>query len=423
MIMTSRSLPFLAAALLVSAPLSAAEWSQLMGPKSDRKSDESVNAKWRAGGPRKVWEIPAERGFSSFVTGDGRAYTVVGEPAGGDTREIVLAVDRKTGATLWRTPLGQTGYSRGGDRGVPGNEGGDGPRTTPVFAGGKVFVFGATFDLHVLDAATGKTVWSRDLMKEFGASALRWSNAASPLVVGDRVIVAGGGKGESYLAFKVTDGKVVWKSGTDKPTYTTPVLTTLHGKAQVLFMAERGIVSIDPADGRELWHYPFPYRTATAASPVVWNDLVHCTAGYGVGGAACRVTLKGDKWEVTEVWRSPGNRDTASHWMTPVVHNGYLYGCYGHGEYGKAALKCIDIRTGEVKWAQSGFGHGATIMVGGKLLAISDAGRLVLVEPTPTAYRELAAANTIDGKVWASLAYSDGQVLMRSTTTGACLEL
>jgi outer membrane protein assembly factor BamB len=201
------------------------------------------------------------------------------------------------------------------------------------------------------------------------------------------------------------------------------VLATIHGKQQVLYMVERGLVSRDPATGAELWHYPFPYRIATAASPVVWQDIVNCTAGYGVGGGACKVTLTGDKWEVTELWRSPGNKDTAAHWTTAVVHDGYLYGCYGHGEYGSGAFKCIDIRTGKVQWSKPGFGHGQVILAGVNLLASTDAGALALIEPTPTAYKEIARANLIDGKVWASPTLSDGQLLLRSTTKAVGLDL
>lgn len=393
----------------------AADWSHIMGPTLDRKTAESVPA-WSAA-PKKLWELRVDGGFSSLVTGDGRVYTVMQKSG----KEVAVGIDRKTGKVVWETPLAEADYAQGGDRGSGGNTGGDGPRGTPTFAGGRAFFFDGKFVLHALDAATGKVAWKHDLLKQFGGREIHWSNAASPLVVGENVIVSGGGRGQAVLAFRRDTGAVVWKSGNDKPTYTTPVLAKIHGVEQALFMMERGLVAIDPANGKELWHYPFPQQTATATSPVVWNDLVFVTAGYGVGGGACKVTKTGDKWAASEVWRSRGNKDTASHWMTPVMHEGYLYGCWGHGSYGSGAFKCIDIRTGEVKWEKPGFGHGQTIMANGKLLCISDAGRLVMVEPTPVAYRELASAKVVDGKVWASLALSDGQLFARSTKQAVAL--
>lgn len=410
------------ALLALSQSLCAGDWSHILGPGMNRKSAE-VAAPWQGGAPQQVWRISAGSGFASFVTGAGRAYTVVTTQANGQTVETAMAVDRETGKTLWQTPLGVADYRNGGDRGAQGNSGGDGPRATPVFADGRVFVFGGNMDLHVLKADTGEPIWKHDLIAEFGGKNIVWSNAASPLVMGDRVLVSGGGKGQSFLAFSVVDGRVLWKGGDDRATHSTPVPATIHGQAHALFLVERGLVALDPASGKELWHYPFPYRTATAASPVVWNNIVNVTAGYGVGGAACQIVKTGDKWEANELWRLPGNRDAAAHWSTAVVHDGFLYGCYGHGEYGSGAFKCIDIRTGKVAWEKKGFGHGQVILAGNRLLATSDAGKLTVIEPTPKEYHELAAAKVIEGKVWASLAFSDGQLFLRSTTQGVCLKL
>jgi outer membrane protein assembly factor BamB len=400
----------------------AADWSHFMGPRHDRKSTESVEPAAIKGELRRVWEIPAGGGFSSFVTGNGKAYTVLPTDVNGTTRETVVALDRKTGKTLWQTPLGETGYRNGGERGAAGNDGGDGPRATPVFSNNKVFVFGGKFDLYALDSETGKIVWQHDLIKEYGGREITWSNAAAPLVIRDRVLVAGGGNDRAYLAFRADNGAELWKSGTDRATHSTPIIATIHGQEQAIFHVERGLVSRDPADGRELWHYPFPYRTSTAASPVVWGDIINCAAAYGVGGGACQVKKNGDTWDVTELWRSPGN-DVAAHWTTAVAHDGYLYGIYGHRDFAKNAFKCVDIRTGKIQWEQPGFGPSQLIMAGDRLVATTDYGHLVLIEPTPSAFRELARKKVIEGKVWASPAVSDGQLLLRSTTKGVCYEL
>jgi outer membrane protein assembly factor BamB len=407
-------------ALLAGASCAqAADWSHIAGPTSDRKSAETVRTEWPGGRPRKIWEIPALGGFSSFVTGGGRAYTVVSDRG----RETAIAVDRKTGARIWQATFQSIDYRGGGERGAPGNEGGDGPRITPVYSEGKVFIFGGMFDLHALDADSGRELWKRELIKDYGGDEIEWSNAAAPIVLKDRVIVSGGGRGQAFIAFRTDNGQVLWKSGSDRATHATPIVATIHGKQQALFRTERGLVAIDPENGKELWHYPFPHRTATAPSPVVWNDIVFCSAGYGVGGGAAQVKRTGDKWEVEELWRSPGNRDSAAHWGTSVVFNGFLYGCYGHNEYGNGAFKCIDIRTGKVMWQQAGFGHGQVIVAGNRLVATTDAGVLTIIEPNPNAYREIAKADIIDGKVWATPALSDGQILLRSTTKGVCVEL
>ena len=417
-----RLLPGFALLGVIGPEVRAADWSHIMGPRYDRKTTEQVEPKSISGQLRRVWEISADGGFSSFVTGNGKAYTVVPTEVGGKMRETAMAVDRKTGKKLWSTPLGEGGYRSGGERGAPGNEGADGPRATPVFANNRVFIFGGHFDLYALDSETGRIVWQHDLIKEFGGKEIVWSNAATPLLVGDRVLVAGGGRNQTYLAFNASNGEVAWKSGTDRPTHSTPVLATIHGKEQAIFLMERGLVSLDPANGSELWHFPFPYRTSTAASPVVWGDIVNCAAAYGVGGAACQVKRAGDTWETAELWRTPGN-DVAAHWTTAIVHDGYLYGLYGHRDFGKNAMKCVDIRTGKILWEKPGFGPSQLIMAGNRLVATTDFGELVLVEPSPSAFREVARRKLIEGKVWASPAVSDGQLLLRSTSKGVCYEL
>ncbi|MDO8631571.1 MAG: PQQ-like beta-propeller repeat protein, partial [Phycisphaerales bacterium] len=297
-----------------------------------------------------------------------------------------------------------------------------GPRATPVFSANRVVVFGGKFDLYALECGSGRILWQRDLIKEFGGSEITWSNAAAPLIVGNRVLVAGGGANQSCLAFRADSGDVLWKAGTDDATHSTPIVATIHGKEQVIFLVKRGLVSRDPVDGRELWHYPFPHRTSTAASPVVWRDIVNCAAAYQVGGGACQIKRTGETWEVTELWRSPGN-DTSAHWSTAVAHEGHLYGIYGHRDFAKNAFKCIDIRTGKILWQRPGFGPSQVIMAGDRLAATTDYGELVLIEPTPAAYREVARAKVIEGKVWGTLALSDGQLLLRSTTKGVCLDV
>jgi outer membrane protein assembly factor BamB len=408
----------LIASLTLAVSASAADWSHIAGPTFDRKSPEKVATNWTAAKPPTLWEISTGGGFSSFVTGNGKAYTLISA----DARETAVAVDRKSGKILWKTPLGPTGYRNGGEKGAPGNEGVDGPRSTPVFAQNRVFVFGGKFDLYALDSATGRILWKHELIKEFSGKEIVWANAASPLVLRDRVIVAGGGAGQAFIAFRTDNGEVIWKSGDDEPTHSTPVVATIHDKEQVIFHAKRGLVSLDPTNGRELWDYPFPHRTSTAASPVVWRDIVNCAAAYQVGGAACQVLRKGDKWETVELWRSPGDA-TSAHWTTAIAHDGHLYGIYGHRDFAKNSFKCIDIRTGKIVWEQPGFGPSQAMMAADRLIATTDSGEVVVIEPTPAAYREVARMKGIQGKVWASPALSDGQLLLRSTTRGACLDL
>lgn len=205
-------------------------------------------------------------------------------------------------------------------------------------------------------------------------------------------------------------------------THATPTPATLHGQRQVIYFLKSGLLSVDPATGVELWRFAFPFRTSTAASPVVAGDLVYCSAGYGVGAGACRVTREGDRWTASPVYRFEGNNPLANHWSTPVLREGHLYGMFQFKEYGSGPVKCVNVATGKVTWEQPGFGPGNVILADGQILALSDDGHLVLIAAEPLRYRELARAKVLAGKCWTTPALSQGRVYARSTQEAVCLD-
>lgn len=401
--------------MTVLAP--AGEWPSFRGPNGDGiASERPFTSAWRATGLKKVWSVPAETGFSSFTVADDMAFTVVRRNFSGTDREACVALTAQSGKELWVAPLSAAKYDGGGNSGG----GGDGPRTTPVYSKGKVFIYDAQFLLTCVDAKTGKEIWHQDLLKDFGGKMFTWQNAAAPVVDGDLVLVAGGGEGQALLAFKQSSGEVAWKGQDDGATHATPVLAEIAGVRQAIFFTKQGLVAVLPKTGSVLWRYKFPFRTATAASPVVSGDLVYCSAGYGVGAGLVRITKKGDAFEATEVWRK--HNALLNHWSTPVVKDGYLYGLFGHAQYNKAPLKCIELLSGEEKWSEAGFGPGGLILSGDRLLVLSDKGQLVLAEANPAAYREVSRMAALGGKCWSTPAVNGGRVFLRSTTEGVCLD-
>ena len=322
-------------------------------------------------------------------------------------------MDANTGKELWAVPLGKATYDK---------QGGDGPRSTPTVDGGRVYLLGAYQVLTCLDAATGKQIWQHDLVSEFGGKVIKWNSAASPILEGNLIFVNGGGAGQALLAFDKADGKLVWKGGEDAPTHASPVLATIHGVRQVIFFTQTGLVAAEAKTGRELWRFPFPYQVSTASSPIVSGDIVYCSAGYGVGAGACRITKTGDQFSATELWRQSGK--LMNHWTTPVCRDGYLYGIYGFKEFGTAPLKCVEIATGKEVWSKPGFGSGGgTILVGDQLLVQGDRGPLVLVDAKPDAYHEVARAELYGGKCWTMAVVSNGRIYARNDKEGFCLDV
>ncbi len=402
----------------------AGNWSQYRGPEGSGISAEKVSPKWPADGPKKLWRADTHAGFSSLSVGDGKAFTVVTRAVDGAPAEVCIALDAKSGKELWAAATGKAKYQGGGDSGTEDNKGGDGPRSTPAVSGNRVYVYSADMVLQCLDAATGKLLWKHDVVGEFGGRDGGWKSAASPRLDGDLVFIAGGGPGSSMMAFNKDSGALVWKAGDEEWTHATPVIATIQGTRQVIFMMQSGLVSLDCASGKVLWTFAFPYRTCTGCSPIVAGDIVVCTAGYDIGGAACKVAKADGKFTATEIWRSKGNGAVASLWSTPVAKDGYLYGMISFKKFGNSGpLKCVDARTGEVKWEKPGFGAGQVLLAGNCLVALSDAGEVVLVEPSAAGYKEIGRFKAVDGKCWSSPALSQGKLYVRSTKEGACFDL
>lgn len=399
--------------LVLTATSLAADWPQYRGPNHDGSSSEEILKTWPSAGPKLIWKAPLGPSFGSFAVSGARAFCFVQRKVDGADREVAIALDATTGKELWSVSLGKPTYDQ---------QGGDGPRSTPTVSGNRAYFFGAYQVLSCLDAANGKQIWQHDLVKEFGGLVIKWNSAASPVVDGDLVIVNGGGGGQAFLAFNKLNGALVWKGGEDAPTHATPTPATIHDVRQLIFITQQGLVSIASGDGRMLWKYPYPHHASTACSPIVYGDIVYCSAAYGIGAGAVRVTKAGNDFSATELWRKPGQ--LMNHWTTPVCKDGYLYGIYGLGQNATAPLKCVELVTGKEMWSQPGFGGGgATILVDGCVLAQSDRGPLILAEAKPDAYHELARAQIYGGQCWTMPALSNGKVFARNTKEGFCLDL
>jgi outer membrane protein assembly factor BamB len=407
--------------LMLSAQVFSKDWPQYRGPAGDGKSPETMISVLPEI-PQPRWKVPTPLGFSSFAVGNWGAYVIVRREVEGVPRDVLLALDPQYGKERWSVPLSPAKYDGSADAGTPQNSGGDGPRSSPAVDGNHVYILTADLLLACFDAAKGTEVWKRDLVKENAAHNLSWKNAASPVIDGDLVFVAGGGENQALLGINKNDGAVVWKGESDRMTHATPVVATIGGVKQVIFYTQKGLVAVKPNDGKVLWRHPVRYNVSTAASPVVSGDIVYCSAGYNVGATAIRVVKKGDSFSATELWKVSGNK-LANHWSTPVEKDGYLYGMFQFKEYGDGPLKCVDIRTGKEYWAQPGFGPGQVIMVGDQLVALSDAGQVVVIEPSPEKYKEKARFQGVAGKCWSTPAFANGTLYVRSTREGAAYDL
>lgn len=344
---------------------SAAEWPQWRGANRDGISKETGLLKqWPADGPPLLWKASgAGRGYSTFSISKGRMYTMGlrGE------REFIVAFDVATGKEVWATPHGSAFR----------NDRGDGPRGTPTIDGDRIYALGGNGDLTALDAKTGKVVWSKNVLKEFGGSNIRWGISESPLVMGNKLLVNAGGPGASIVALNKTNGSVIWKTQSDEAGYSSGIPAQINGTTQVVFFTADRAVGLDANDGKLLWEYARPSNNvANVATPIARGNRVFISSDYGTGGGV--VEIKPDN-KAEEVWFT---KDMRNHHSSSVLIGDYLYG------FSSAILMAVKFDTGEIAWRDRSVGKGSLVFADGHLYCFSENGVVGLVEATPTGYKE-----------------------------------
>jgi outer membrane protein assembly factor BamB len=401
----------LAALLLVSSVVSAADWPQWLGPTRDGVATDKV-APWKEA-PKVLWRQPVGEGHSSPVVADGKVF--VHAKVKDNDQEELLAFDAKTGKPLW-----QATYDRGKFQSIFGS----GPRATPAVAGGKVYTLGVTGILGCFEADGGKKVWTEDILQKFKAANLTFGVSCSPLVDGDLVLVNAGGKGASMVAFNKDKGDVVWKTGDDPASYSSPIVIGQGKERQVVFLTARGLVGLAPADGTVFWKFPLIDKLSeSSTTPVRIGDLL-LGSSVTYGSVGLKLETKDDKPTASEAWKNPV---LTCYFSTPVaVGKDHLYMVTGTIiPPPSATLRCIDAKTGKELWSKSKVGkyHAAMIRTGDdKLLMLDDAGSLVLLEPNAKEYKELARSK-VAGETWAHPALSDGKLYVRDAKELICLQL
>lgn len=434
-------------ALLSQVIASATDWPQYRGTTTDGISPDPIATVWPPAGLNILWQnMSLTNGFSCFAVSQGRAFTMISKDDGtgtGSLLEYCVAVDAVTGAEVWETPVGVEPWdpaSTGdGGAGTYPYSMGDGPRPTPSISNGRVFVLSSgqyyPSELHLLclNFTNGSVVWSNDLVAAYGASTILWDNAASACLDNDLIFVNlnTANDGQNLAAFRASDGGLAWSAHDDGVTHTTPVIATLYGVRQVLIATQTGIVSLNRTNGAFLWKFTYPFSaigTSMGASPVVYSNIMYCTASYGRGAAAARITLANGTWTAQQFWYESGF-NYRSIWMTPVCYQGYIYTlCGENATFLTTPLNCIELSTGNLKWSQDNFGMGGLILVNTNLLVLTEDGQLVLVQPNPNAYTELARcrafqfSGSLPGKCWNNPTFSNGRIYARSTAGGIVLD-
>jgi outer membrane protein assembly factor BamB len=379
-------------------------WTNFRGPKRDGKYDEAtVSTNWPATGLPVLWKQPIGVGHASFVVADGKAYTI--EQRRG--QEVVAAYDINNGHELW-TQKWSAEFN---------DSTGDGPRATPTWDQGRLYALGATGELRCLDANSGSVIWGKNILNDNSAKNLPWAQAASPLIVDDKVVVLpGGANGKSVVAYNKNTGAPVWKVLDDPQAYVSPMLVELAGRRQIVVVSSFRVVGLAPENGAMLWNYPWNTDMGINVSQPIMVDRnrFFISSGYGKGAALVEVKGSGNSFTASTIWE---NKNMKNKFNSSVLHNGYIYGL------DEGILVCLDVNTGERKWKEGRYGYGQVILAGNHLILTSDQGDLALVNASPDKYTEVARFPAVQGQTWNYPAIASGKLLVRNSNEMAAFDI
>jgi outer membrane protein assembly factor BamB len=412
--------PLLAAvvvAFLISPATHAAadDWPQWKGPRRDGLSAETGLLKsWPDGGPQRVWLFEnCGTGYAGPAIVDGRMFI----QGGRDGQCQLLALDANTGRELWAVALGEE-YT---------NDWGDGPRSTPTVENGLIYALGARGDLVCVRAADGSEVWRTNLQNDLAGTEPQWGYCESVLVDGDRLLCTPGGSQGAIVALDKATGKVIWRATDldDIAHYSSIQKASFHGEPQYVQLLVSRLVGLAPEDGRVLWQVDWPGRVAVIPTPIVHDEKVFATSGYGVG---CMLVDIDDDNEATEIYDEPAKKLMKNHHGGVLLIGDHLY---GHSD--GVGWVCMEFATGKQVWRERDvLGKGAIAYADGMFYCLSeDEGDVVLLEASPDGWKEHGRF-TLDpqteirkdrGKIWMHPVIANGKLYLRDQNLLYCYDI
>ena len=379
----------------------AGDWTSFLGPAHNGTSAETRLT--RTLPPPLVWEFPKGTSYTSpAILGDRLVYVHrVGD------EEVVECLHAETGESRWQFRYPTSFEDRYGYN--------NGPRSSPVIDGNRVYTLGAQGQLHCFEIGTGALVWRRHINAEYKVPQDFFGTATTPLVEDKLLVInVGAPGGPCVVGLDKVSGREVWRAGKEwGPSYASPVPAIVHGRRRVFVFAggesdppSGGLLSLDPANGAVDFTFPWrsrSYESVNASCPVVFDNKVFISASYRTGGVLLEIR---PDFTHRQVWTT---QEFGLHWNTPIYRNGHLYGFDGRNEP-DASLACVDVASGKAVWRATpewnetvavgsqrreqlvSTYRGSLLAVDGQFLCLGELGHLIWMDLSPKGYKEVSRA-------------------------------
>ena len=370
-------------------PVSAGEdWTVWGGKNRDFIVNTSGLAdSWPAGGPKKLWSRPMADGYSAIAEEGGVLYTAFRR----GSKDVITALDAATGKTRWEYEYDNPFTNSFSEKVGPG------PYAMPQVVGDRLITASGTGKIHSLDKKTGKVVWSHDLYSEFHGTHLQFGYSCHALPYKDTLIFLSGGEGDGAIAFRQSDGAVVWKALQFTNSHSSPLLINVDGQTQVVALAANTVFGFNPDNGALLWTHEHKTPYGLAISTPVWapGNLLFVASAYGVGARTLHLSQSAGRTTVNELWYDP---HLELHIGTAIQKDGYVYISSGYN--GPVLMSAVELKTGTIKWRERGFAKAQLIYADGKMILADEDGTLALCRVSPQKFEVLSKASVLENIAW-----------------------
>jgi outer membrane protein assembly factor BamB len=347
------------------------------------------------------WKVEVGTGYATPIVVGNRIYMFTRRA----DNETMSALDAQSGKELWSTgyPAPFTMNS-----GAAGHNAG--PKSTPVFAGNRLYSIGMTGIVTAWDAQSGKPVWRKP-----GSTPvpLYTTHAFSPLIDRGLVIFHLGGHDQGALtALDVNTGDVKWRWAGDGPGYGSPVVADLGGTRQVITITQNKVVGVDAATGALLWERPFVVDyTNNSMTPIVYGQTVIVSNGGPT--VAFTPTRQGARWTTPNAWE---NAEIPMRMSNGVIADDALVSLAirNSGQY-----FAVDAKTGKTLWLSAGrqAGNAAIQRAGTVIFSLEDDGELVMMRSSRTAFQPLRRYKVADTDTWTQPAISGNRIFVKDVSS------
>ena len=314
------------------------DWCRFLGPSGTSHSNETGvdPALWQPH-PPVIWSLPLGTSYGAPAIVGQQIYQF---DRYGD-QERLTCYDLTSRAELWRwqAPVeyeDMYGYNNG-------------PRCSPVIDGDLIFLYGVAGDLYCLSAAQRQLLWKVNTFQRYAVVPNFFGVASNPVVHGDKLLVMVGGSppeshlappgqlqlvkpnGSAIVALDKRTGQELYRLGDDLASYSSLTVQAIGGRPLGLAFLRGGLLAWEPDSGQAVFEYPWRadmLESVNAALPVTDGSLVLLSESYQIGSVLLDATQQ--PWQVR--WQDSGPRNRCrfrAHWATPVLVDGYLYGCSG----------------------------------------------------------------------------------------------